>query len=315
MILKENVSINYAKYQTIINYGTQQFEIEDPTQYYFNLLNQGSFKKDSELFQFLKDNNLIVDNYATVLEVNNKQYERTIHFWANSVTSHQQPSSLNDLWNTLNQDTVMIVGVGGVGTVVLQNLITAGVQNFILVDGDKVDHSNLNRQLYFDVQDVNSNKISTITDKIKSIYQNSNINILGINEFIHSKAHLLSIIKNSKDTPTIIINCADTPNEIETIVFSAAQELRIPVLGGYVGQQTGTVTAIFDQHNVFVPNLSIESKRSLKGSASTTNMMISSLIAKTTLDYLIQDYIEINYDFYKSKTFNFNSLTLKVAES
>ncbi len=44
---------------------------------------------------------------------------------------------------------VGIAGVGGIGSNVAVNLVRAGVDSFLLVDFDRVEPSNLNRQFYF----------------------------------------------------------------------------------------------------------------------------------------------------------------------
>ena len=52
----------------------------------------------------------------------------------------------NDL-NILNDLSVLILGVGGVGGYVAESLARSGVGNLILVDFDTIDESNINRQI------------------------------------------------------------------------------------------------------------------------------------------------------------------------
>ena len=47
----------------------------------------------------------------------------------------------------LQKAKVAVFGVGGVGSYAVEALARAGVGNFVLVDHDKVDRTNLNRQL------------------------------------------------------------------------------------------------------------------------------------------------------------------------
>ena len=50
---------------------------------------------------------------------------------------------------TLSQKSVLIVGVGGVGGYVCEMLARCGVGRLTLVDFDKVDITNINRQIFF----------------------------------------------------------------------------------------------------------------------------------------------------------------------
>ncbi|MFX0116989.1 MAG: ThiF family adenylyltransferase [Candidatus Hodarchaeota archaeon] len=54
-------------------------------------------------------------------------------------------------WNqeTLKDSTVLIAGIGGLGCEVAKNLAMSGVGTLILVDLDRIEYSNLNRQILF----------------------------------------------------------------------------------------------------------------------------------------------------------------------
>lgn len=60
---------------------------------------------------------------------------------------------------TLLQSHVLIVGVGGLGTHVAQQLAAAGVGHIYLMDNDKVERSNLPRQVLFAAPDIGQNKV------------------------------------------------------------------------------------------------------------------------------------------------------------
>ena len=47
----------------------------------------------------------------------------------------------------LHNSKVVIFGLGGVGSFVLEGLVRAGIGSFVLVDDDKICLTNLNRQL------------------------------------------------------------------------------------------------------------------------------------------------------------------------
>lgn len=74
----------------------------------------------------------------------------------------------------INNATVMIVGLGGIGSPVAQYLAAAGVGRLILVDDDKVDCSNLHRQILFNESDVGFYK----TEKAKDVLGKMNSNVV-----------------------------------------------------------------------------------------------------------------------------------------
>ena len=67
---------------------------------------------------------------------------------------------------------VSIAGIGGVGSIIPLILARTGVKKFVLVDKDVVDSSNLNRQIAYDFQDINTRKIDAISQKIEKISPN-----------------------------------------------------------------------------------------------------------------------------------------------
>src|SRR5205814_4577833 len=63
--------------------------------------------------------------------------------------------------------SVCVIGVGGVGNFVVQNLAMAGVRHFVLVDPDRVELSNLSRQILFRESDVGRSKVNAAADWIR----------------------------------------------------------------------------------------------------------------------------------------------------
>ena len=62
---------------------------------------------------------------------------------------------LDALWDS----KVAIFGLGGVGGTCFEALVRSGVGGFVLVDGDVVEESNLNRQILFASQDLGKPKV------------------------------------------------------------------------------------------------------------------------------------------------------------
>ena len=64
---------------------------------------------------------------------------------------------------------VLVVGIGGLGCPLVLYLANSGVGNIGIVDHDKVDISNLNRQILFNLKDVGKFKVNQAQKVIKNI--------------------------------------------------------------------------------------------------------------------------------------------------
>lgn len=81
----------------------------------------------------------------------------------------------NDGMEKLNDAKVAIFGLGGVGSFVCEGLARSGVGNFILVDFDKVDESNINRQLIANVNTIGEYKVDLMRKRILEINPDAKI--------------------------------------------------------------------------------------------------------------------------------------------
>lgn len=70
---------------------------------------------------------------------------------------------------------ILLVGLGGVGGTCLEALVRTGFQHFIIIDGDTVEASNLNRQILFRESDIGIDKVIAAKKHVLEI--NSNIDI------------------------------------------------------------------------------------------------------------------------------------------
>ena len=75
---------------------------------------------------------------------------------------------------------VLIIGVGGLGCPLLSYLASSGISNIGIVDHDKIELGNLNRQILFDTSDLGKYKVNQAKIKIKKIYNRIKIKTLKI---------------------------------------------------------------------------------------------------------------------------------------
>ena len=62
-------------------------------------------------------------------------------------------------FENLKGKTIAVLGLGGVGGTALESLARTGVENFVIVDFDVVDSSNLNRQVLYRFKDIGKDKV------------------------------------------------------------------------------------------------------------------------------------------------------------
>ena len=84
-----------------------------------------------------------------------------------------------DNLNKIKKTTVCVVGLGGVGGYAVEGLVRSGIGKLILVDYDKVDITNLNRQIIANQNNINYYKTDIAEKRIKEI--NPNCEIIKIN--------------------------------------------------------------------------------------------------------------------------------------
>jgi molybdopterin/thiamine biosynthesis adenylyltransferase len=82
----------------------------------------------------------------------------------------------------IRKKSVLIVGVGGLGCVCAQLLCRSGIGKLILVDHDKVDITNLHRQLLYTEKDLGKNKVRTAADHLKAI--NADVEIIAVDAIL-----------------------------------------------------------------------------------------------------------------------------------
>ena len=161
MKLKETVSVTYngTVEKLIIKNGAKEYDIIDPNKtYYRQLENAQDLKVEKELEEFLKSKNLISPNFVGGGQI--IENDRTRKYFEDKGISGI--NLLNKDINRIFLKNIIVIGCGGIGTVVLDNLVRAGFRKFTIIDFDKVEKSNLNRQLFYTVEDVGGTKIEII---------------------------------------------------------------------------------------------------------------------------------------------------------
>ena len=122
----------------------------------------------------------------------------------------------------LQNSTVAVFGLGGVGSFVIEGLARAGIGNFVLVDNDTIDITNLNRQLLATYKTIDVPKVAAAKERILEI--NPNANVKTYRQFFMPDTE--GILDNTID---YIVDAVDTVTaKIELVV--RANKLNIPII-------------------------------------------------------------------------------------
>lgn len=124
-------------------------------------------------------------------------------------------------FNKIKNTKILLVGVGGVGSFSYEALIRSGFQNITIIDKDKVEITNLNRQLVADLNTINKSKVSIAKDKARNI--NENIKIRAIEEFLDKN----NINNLDYDYDFIIDACDTIETKLELIKFAQNNNIKI----------------------------------------------------------------------------------------
>lgn len=180
-----------------------------------------------QLADFLNKNHILIkQNTLYPKDILDNEY-RLINLLEDYFTNTQD---VMNAFYQLRQSKVMIVGLGAVGSMIAVYLAKNGVCNFIFVDNDIVDNSNLHRQYYFEHQ-IGLNKSQALFNDLKNL--NPNIQVKIINRYLTE-----NFFDDFDDADiSLIINCADEPSVDATsrIIAKYAMKNNIPhiVGGGY----------------------------------------------------------------------------------
>jgi len=108
-----------------------------------------------------------------------------------------------EVTKTLKNAKVGIAGLGGLGSVVAENLARAGVGELVVADFDVVDPSNLNRQRYF-INQIGMYKTDAIVENISKITKSTKL--IPVNTKV-TKENCKDIFKDC----LVVAECFDSP--------------------------------------------------------------------------------------------------------
>ncbi len=143
--------------------------------------------------------------------------------------------------NTLKQSHVCVIGIGGVGSWVVEALARSGVGQITMIDMDDICVSNVNRQLHAIQGQIGRSKIESMAERVLAI--NPDCNVQARHEFFS---------KNTQDTILdigfdFVVDAIDSAYK-KCLLLSSCKERKIPIVtvGGTGGRQDPSLIQICD---------------------------------------------------------------------
>lgn len=141
----------------------------------------------------------------------------------------------------IEDSSVAIIGVGALGSVSSELLTRAGIGEIMIVDADKVEESNLQRQALYKESDVGTSKVLALKKHLEHI--NKNVKITAINERLTKD----NIEKIKAD---VIVDGTDNM-ETRFLINEYAKKNKIPFVYGSAAGSVGIIYNILNDGPCF----------------------------------------------------------------
>ena len=132
----------------------------------------------------------------------------------------------NEAMSRVAQKRVILFGVGGVGSWCAESLVRSGFRNLTIVDFDRVDITNVNRQLMATTETIGQVKVEALRERLQTINPAASITALQ-QTFTDETAESFHL-----DTYDYIIDAIDTLKDKALLILKATAATSIPSTEG-----------------------------------------------------------------------------------
>lgn len=150
----------------------------------------------------------------------------------------------SDSQRILESTKIAVIGVGGIGSLIAEQMVRAGVYDILVIDDDTIEESNLSRIFGTKASDVGRDKVAVIAKHLRSI---------GVPKIGKSKSSAIrqSILLTLRDRD-LVFSCVDN-DRTRAILNRFAHQYLIPVIDhgtrldareGHISAAAGRVTLV-----------------------------------------------------------------------
>ena len=186
-------------------------------------------------------------------------------------------SLTKDQQSILRDTTVAIVGLGGLGGYILENLVRLGVKNFHLIDKDVFEITNLNRQLLCTEDNLGKYKAEEAALRARLIQNEVNLNVF-IETLDENSTHIL-------EGSDLVIDGLDSISG-KVALEKLCDKMNLPLVHGAISGYFGQV-ALSTQTNRIVSKIygNTEDYENTLGNLPMTCIVTASLQCILALKY------------------------------
>jgi molybdopterin-synthase adenylyltransferase len=229
-----------TKTEKILGVGTKQFLATDfvfdnslqllkflakPKSFDECITYMNKFEIPVNTFKLLLDHKLITSFSENFEKKDKMRFKNDLYL--ESITSSPDVVEKN-----IQKTTLIIIGCGGIGNFMSYGFQSLDPKQMILIDGDTIEASNLNRQMMFTEGDIGKKKTSVLARELKR--RNSELNIKEVSKFANE--NILCKVIESIDDKTHVIGILS--GDSSDILFSTTKvfaKYKIPFLNiGYL---------------------------------------------------------------------------------
>ncbi len=159
----------------------------------------------------------------------------------------------------LQKSSILIIGLGGVGSFAAEFLVRAGIGNLTIIDGDTIDITNINRQLPALHSTIKKLKVDVVAERLLDI--NPLLNLKKIPKFL-APQDAYDIVDKKYD---YVLDCIDSVKpKINLLIAAKRKKVKMVSSMGAGGKMDASKILVRDIHKTKNCALSRVLKRELK---------------------------------------------------
>lgn len=158
----------------------------------------------------------------------------------------------------LNDSTVAVIGLGGVGGICAESLVRCGIGRIFICDGDIVESSNINRQIVAKTSTIGRNKALALKERLQDINPNAEVIAVDNNWNLDN-----NFLLNEKIN--YVVDAIDSvPEKIELICMCRQNDINIVSAMGAGLRYHGNMFEVSDIFKTFNDPLAKKIRKMLK---------------------------------------------------